>query len=68
MRAGRRAFGGDNSILSAIAGELEAEGFQVIGVDSLMKSLLTPPGVLTCTTPTNNDEKLIKLVFRRRET
>ncbi len=61
LRAGRRALGGDNSILSAIAGELEAEGFRVIGIDSLLEGLLTPPGVLTCTTPTNDLENLIRI-------
>ena len=61
LRAGRSAFGGDNSILSAIAGELEAEGFRVVGIDSLLKGLLTPPGVLTFTTPTNDVNNLIQV-------
>ena len=61
IRAGRQAFGGDNSILSAIAGELEAEGFRVIGIDSLLQCLLTPPGVLTRVTPKNDVRHSIKV-------
>ena len=61
LRCGRQALGGDNSILSAIVGELEAEGFRVIGIDSLLKGLLTPPGVLTFATPTNDVENFTRI-------
>ena len=61
LRAGGRVLGGDNSILSAIARELEAEGFRVIGIDSLLKGLLTPLGVLTRTNPTNDVKNLIQV-------
>ena len=61
LRAGRRTVGGDNSILSAIAGELEAEGFSVIGIDSLLEGHVTPPGVLTRVIPKDDVRKLIEV-------
>jgi lipid-A-disaccharide synthase len=39
-------FVGDNSLLSAAASELEKEGFEVIGVDTVLSDLLAPEGVL----------------------
>ena len=42
---GTRALG-DNSLLSAAAAELEAEGFSVVGVDEILNDLLAPEGVL----------------------
>ena len=37
---------GDNSLLSAAAAELEAEGFRVVGVDEILSDLLAPEGML----------------------
>lgn len=37
---------GDDSLLSAVVGEIEAEGFTVIGADDVLSGLLTPPGRL----------------------
>jgi hypothetical protein len=42
-KVGARAFG-DDGLLSAVVGELEAEGFRVIGADDVFESLRTPPG------------------------
>jgi DUF1009 family protein len=37
---------GDDSLLSAVIGEIEQEGFKVVGVDSILADLLAPVGVL----------------------
>ncbi len=37
---------GDDGLLRAVVGELEAEGFRVLGVDDLLPDLLAPRGVL----------------------
>jgi DUF1009 family protein len=37
---------GDDGLLRVIVGELEREGFRVVGADSVMADLLTPAGVL----------------------
>ncbi len=60
-RAGLRAFGGDNSILSAIVEELEREGFRVLGVDSLLEDLITPSGVLTRVAPDTAAKSFIEI-------
>jgi len=49
-RIGLRALG-DNGLLSAVIQELEAEGFHVVGVDSLLATLLAPEGVLGAIAP-----------------
>lgn len=50
-KLGLRAGGGDDRLFQVIVGELEAEGFQVIGADDVMGALLAPQGVLTRTAP-----------------
>ncbi|MBM3541461.1 MAG: LpxI family protein, partial [Alphaproteobacteria bacterium] len=42
---------GDDGLLSAIIRELEAEGFRVVGVDSVLADLVAPEGNLTRATP-----------------
>lgn len=44
-RIGLRALG-DNGLLGAIIKELELEGFRVVGVDSILETLLAPEGAL----------------------
>ncbi|MBO0735613.1 MAG: UDP-2,3-diacylglucosamine diphosphatase LpxI [Alphaproteobacteria bacterium] len=44
-RTGYRALG-DDGLLSAVIGELEAEGFRVIGADQLLDGALVPAGPL----------------------
>lgn len=43
--AGRAALG-DDSLLSALVGEIESEGFRVVGADSILFELLAPFGVM----------------------
>ena len=45
FRAGRRAFG-DDGLLSAIASELEGEGFRVVGVETVVDGILAPLGCI----------------------
>jgi DUF1009 family protein len=47
LRAGR----GDDRLFQAIVGELEAEGFRVVGADEVMGTLLAPAGLLTRAAP-----------------
>jgi len=47
LRAGR----GDDRLFQAIVGELEAEGFKVVGADQVMGTLLAPEGLLTRAAP-----------------
>lgn len=61
MRAGRRAFGGDDSLLSAIANELEREGFRIVGIDGLLGNLVTPAGPLTKRKPDEAAERAIQV-------
>jgi DUF1009 family protein len=49
-RIGYRALG-DNGLLSAIVAELEAEGFRIVGADSLLGSALMPEGALGAHAP-----------------
>ncbi|MDR1034583.1 MAG: UDP-2,3-diacylglucosamine diphosphatase LpxI [Holosporales bacterium] len=44
---GIRAFLGDNALLSGIKKLLEREGIKIIGPQSILSTLLTPPGILT---------------------
>ena len=39
-------FVGDNSLLTAVAAEMEKEGFVVIGIDDIIEDLLAPEGLL----------------------
>lgn len=51
-RAGRRALLGDDSLLRAVVGELEAEGFRVIGYETILgPDALMPPGHLAGPAP-----------------
>jgi hypothetical protein len=47
----------DESILQAIAQELEKEGFTLLNIASLSSSLLTPEGILTDDSPTEDEWK-----------
>jgi len=47
LRAGR----GDDRLFQAIVGELEAEGFRVVGADQVLGTLLAPEGLLTRAAP-----------------
>ncbi|MDR3515400.1 MAG: UDP-2,3-diacylglucosamine diphosphatase LpxI [Azospirillaceae bacterium] len=49
-RVGGRALG-DDGLLRAVAGELEREGFRVVGVHDLLRDLVTPAGVLGAVEP-----------------
>jgi DUF1009 family protein len=46
-RLGLRAGFGDDRLFKAIVGELEGEGFRVIGADEVIDQLLAPEGLLT---------------------
>jgi DUF1009 family protein len=52
---------GDNSLLSALANELENEGFRVKGVDDLVQGLLAPEGVLGAVAPGPSDVRDISV-------
>jgi UDP-2,3-diacylglucosamine hydrolase len=45
-RLGAAFFSGDDALLKAVMSFLEDEGFKVIGVDDVLKTLLAPVGVL----------------------
>ncbi|MDA0998847.1 MAG: UDP-2,3-diacylglucosamine diphosphatase LpxI [Proteobacteria bacterium] len=52
------AFGkGDDGLLSALIGAIEAEGLRVVGVDQLLPELVTPLGVLGQMQPTDVDRR-----------
>jgi len=44
---------GDDGLLKAVRKELEGEGFNLLGPQDILHSLLTPEGVLTQTAPTD---------------
>lgn len=46
---------GDDSLLTAVVGELEHEGFRVVGADDILADLLTPPGILGAHGPGPDD-------------
>ncbi len=52
---------GDDQLLRTIVGELEAEGFRVVGVDDLMQPLLAPAGVLTAGAPDEEAARDVQL-------
>ena len=52
---------GDDGLLRAIIGELEKEGFRVVGVDSILGDSLAPLGVLGAHAPDAEDEADIAL-------
>lgn len=45
------AAGGDDAVLRVLIGELESEGFQVIGADDLLQDLVAPAGALGMYSP-----------------
>ncbi|MBU6475283.1 MAG: UDP-2,3-diacylglucosamine diphosphatase LpxI [Alphaproteobacteria bacterium] len=47
---------GDDALLRAVAGELEKEGFRLVGAHEIEPSLLTPEGVLTVKRPSPENE------------
>ncbi|MBE9606305.1 UDP-2,3-diacylglucosamine diphosphatase LpxI [Acetobacteraceae bacterium H6797] len=51
-RVSKRAFGGDDEILATVMAVLREEGFDPIGGQEIMRSLLTPAGLLTKAMPT----------------
>lgn len=54
-RAGFAALG-DDGLLRAVRAELEDEGFRLVGPQDVMKSLLTPAGLLTTKAPDGTAE------------
>lgn len=64
--AARIGFSGqaDNGVLRAIIGELEGEGFRVLGADDVVGSLLTPSGPLTKAKPDEIAEADIEIGIR----
>ena len=60
IRVGSRAMGGDNSLLTAVANEIEREGFKVVGIDDLLSGLLAPEGCLGQHEPSFKDLEYIK--------
>jgi len=51
VRIGRRAFGGDDELLTTVLAVLREEGFEPIGAQEVLKGLLAPPGLLTRAAP-----------------
>lgn len=62
-RVGARA-AGDDGLLGAVVGELEREGFRVVGIDQVLTSLLAPAGVFGRHSPTAVDERDIATGMR----
>ncbi len=50
-RIGKRAMGGDDQLLAAVAAVLEEEGFRVLASQEVMGALLAPPGLLAGPAP-----------------
>jgi DUF1009 family protein len=50
-RIGKAYFGGDDTLLKAVIGVLEEEGFQVLGADAIVSDAVTPHGILTLAQP-----------------
>lgn len=48
---------GDDALLSVVVGELEGEGFRVIGADDLLPQLLAPHGTLGRKVPSDEDQR-----------
>lgn len=51
VRIGRRAFGGDDELLTTVVAVLREEGFEPIGAQEVLKGLLAPAGLLTRAAP-----------------
>ena len=56
-RIGRRAFSGDDAILSAVLAVLREEGFSPLGAQEVMAGLLAPAGLLTRAAPDARAER-----------
>lgn len=50
-KLGLRSAIGDDRLLSTVVGELENEGFRVIGADEIIKPMLAPEGLVTKASP-----------------
>ncbi len=55
-RMGAAFFKGDDAMFKAIVSIFEEEGFKILGVDDVLKDILTPKGILTKAKPANMDE------------
>jgi DUF1009 family protein len=51
VRIGRRAFGGDDELLTTVLDVLREEGFEPVGAQEVLKGLLAPAGLLTRAAP-----------------
>jgi DUF1009 family protein len=51
VRIGRRAFGGDDELLTTVLAVLREEGFEPIGAQQVLEGLLAPAGLLTRAAP-----------------
>jgi hypothetical protein len=55
MSIGRRALGGDNALLGAIAEAIEREGGRLIGPEQVLPGLLAPEGAIGTRSPSEAD-------------
>ena len=67
IRIGTVMLGGDNSLLTAVAGEFERHGFKIIGVDELLSDLLAPAGPFGRIKPDEQDLKFINSGIQQAE-
>jgi DUF1009 family protein len=58
---GTKLFTGDNSLLTSIIAFLETEGFQVIGVEDVMREVLAPEGPLGKVMPNKQAQRDIEI-------
>ncbi len=70
-KLGLKAARGDDQLLSLIVGELEGEGFRVLGADEIIQPMLAPEGPITSALPSDaarsDIEHGIKVVMRLGE-
>ncbi|MFH1158132.1 MAG: UDP-2,3-diacylglucosamine diphosphatase LpxI [Pseudomonadota bacterium] len=62
-RLGMAAFG-DDSLLRAVAAELEKDGFKLVGAHEIEPALITPEGVLTKKQPSPENKADVEYGFR----
>ena len=55
---------GDDKLLSMIIGELEGEGFRVVGIDSILPGILAPSGTLGALSPDDEAQADIAVACR----
>ena len=60
IKVGMGALGGDNTLLSAVAKELEREGFKVVGIDEILLGLLATSGPFGKFSPSDFDRDYIQ--------